>query len=36
MLGTHLQLGRLKQYGINCIAQEQTKVPRPSIETATY
>ena len=35
MLGTLLQLGRLKQYGINCLAQEQTKVPRPRIEPAT-
>ena len=31
-----LQLGRLRQYGINCLAQEQTKVPRPGIEPATY
>ena len=37
MLGTHLfQLGGLRQYGINYLAQGQTKVPRPGIEQATY
>ena len=31
-----LQLGGLRRYWINCLAQGQTKVPRPGIEPATY
>ena len=27
-----MQLGRLSQYGINCLAQGQTKVPMPGTE----
>ena len=30
------QLGRLRQHGINCLAHEQTKVPRPGIEQGTH
>ena len=35
-LSTGPYLGRLKQYGINCLAQGQTKCPRPGIKPATY
>ena len=31
-----MQLARLGQYGMNWLAQGQTKVPRPGIEPATY